>query len=133
MTGLAGNAIGVFKIIGASFGPICGAMAVDYVLSGCKWAGPRAGYNPAGWLAWGFGFSIGIMPNSENEKLSAQMDIALDEDGFFKNSDDLNKTSTSNDGMFIAGTAQGPKNIAASMAHAGQAASGVLKYLGVTK
>ncbi len=77
--------------------------------------------------------SIGIMPNSENEKLSAQMDIALDEDGFFKNSDDLNKTSTSNDGMFIAGTAQGPKNIAASMAHAGQAASGVLKYLGVTK
>jgi len=77
--------------------------------------------------------SIGIMPNSENEKLSAQLDITLDSDGFFKNSDELNKTSTSNDGMFIAGTAQGPKNIAASMAQAGQAASGVLKYLGVTK
>jgi heterodisulfide reductase subunit A len=77
--------------------------------------------------------SIGIMPNSENEKLAAQLDIALDSDGFFKNSDELNKTSTSNDGMFIAGTAQGPKNIAASMAQAGQAASGVLKYLGVSK
>jgi len=59
----AGDLIPVFTIIGASFGPICGAMAVDYMLSGCKWAGPRAGFNPAGWLAWGFGFVIGIMPN----------------------------------------------------------------------
>lgn len=63
ISGKAGELVPVFSIIGASFGPICGAMAVDYVLSGCKWAGPRAGYNPAGWLAWGFGFSIGIMPN----------------------------------------------------------------------
>jgi len=59
----AGELIPVFNIIGASFGPICGAMAVDYMLNGCKWAGPRAGFNPAGWLAWGFGFVIGIMPN----------------------------------------------------------------------
>jgi cytosine permease len=61
--GWAGQLIPVFNIIGASFGPICGAMAVDYMLNGCKWAGPRAGFNPAGWLAWGFGFIIGIMPN----------------------------------------------------------------------
>jgi cytosine permease len=61
--GLAGELIPVFNIIGASFGPICGAMAVDYMLNGCKWAGPRAGFNPAGWLAWGFGFIVGIMPN----------------------------------------------------------------------
>lgn len=77
--------------------------------------------------------SIGIMPNSENKKLSEQLGIALDADGFFKNADELNKTVTSNDGIFIAGTAQGPKNIAVSMAHAGQAARGALKYLGVTK
>jgi cytosine permease len=61
--GLAGQLIPVFNIIGASFGPICGAMAVDYVMNGCKWPGPRVGFNPAGWLAWGFGFVIGIMPN----------------------------------------------------------------------
>jgi cytosine permease len=61
--GWAGQLIPVFNIIGASFGPICGAMAVDYMLNGCKWAGPRAGFNPAGWLAWGFGFIVGIMPN----------------------------------------------------------------------
>jgi cytosine permease len=63
ISGLAGKVVPVFVIIGASFGPICGAMAVDYVLSGRKWAGPRAGFNPAGWLAWGFGFLVGIMPN----------------------------------------------------------------------
>jgi len=60
ITGLAGNAIGVFKIIGASFGPICGAMAADYLLSGKKWAGPRAGFNMAGWISWAVGFAVGL-------------------------------------------------------------------------
>jgi cytosine permease len=63
ITGLAGDAIGVFVIIGASFGPICGAMMVDYLLSGGKWTGPRAGFNPAGWIAWALGFVVGILPN----------------------------------------------------------------------
>jgi cytosine permease len=63
VTGLAGDAIGVFVIIGASFGPICGAMLVDYLLSGGKWSGPRAGFNPAGWIAWALGFVVGILPN----------------------------------------------------------------------
>jgi cytosine permease len=62
VTKWAGDLGGVFQLIGASFGPICGAMAVDYMLNGCKWAGPRKGFNPAGWLAWAFGFTIGIMP-----------------------------------------------------------------------
>ena len=63
ISGKAGELIPVFNVIGASFGPVCGAMAVDYMLNGRKWAGPRAGFNPAGWLAWGFGFVVGIMPN----------------------------------------------------------------------
>lgn len=63
ITGLAGDAIGVFVIIGASFGPICGAMMVDYLLNGGKWTGPRAGFNPAGWIAWALGFLVGILPN----------------------------------------------------------------------
>jgi cytosine permease len=53
----------VFGLIGASFGPIVGAMVVDYFLSGKKWAGPRAGFNPAGWIAWLVGFIVGILPN----------------------------------------------------------------------
>jgi cytosine permease len=62
ITGLAGKAIIVFQIIGASFGPICGAMMVDYLLAGGKWPGPRAGFNPAGWVAWLAGFVVGILP-----------------------------------------------------------------------
>ena len=63
VTGVVAKAIAVFVIIGASFGPICGAMLVDYLLSGQKWSGPRAGFNPAGWIAWALGFVVGILPN----------------------------------------------------------------------
>jgi cytosine permease len=59
-SGVAGNVIGVFVIIGASFGPICGAMAADYLLAGMKWPGPRAAFNPAGWISWIVGFTVGI-------------------------------------------------------------------------
>ncbi len=62
LTGLAGKAIIVFNIIGASFGPICGAMMVDYLLNGKTWSGPRAGFNPAGWVSWALGFVVGILP-----------------------------------------------------------------------
>jgi len=63
VTGYAAQVIPVFVIIGASFGPICGAMLSDYLLSGRKWSGPRAGFNPAGWVAWLLGFAAGIAPN----------------------------------------------------------------------
>lgn len=58
-SGYAGDAAGVFTIIGASFGPVCGAMVADYLLAGCRWAGPRAGFNPAGWISWVLGFVVG--------------------------------------------------------------------------
>jgi len=59
ISGWAGNATEMFNFIGASFGPVCGAMAADYLLSGRKWAGPRAGFNPAGWISWIVGFAVG--------------------------------------------------------------------------
>jgi cytosine permease len=59
VSGIVGKVIWVFEIIGASFGPVCGAMTADYLLSGRKWAGPRAGFNPAGWLSWIAGFAVG--------------------------------------------------------------------------
>jgi len=62
VTGVAENLIGFFTIVGASFGPICGAMAADYLLSGKRWAGPRDGVNWAGYLAWAVGFMVGILP-----------------------------------------------------------------------
>jgi cytosine permease len=63
VTGLVAKAISVFVIIGASFGPICGAMLADYLLNRGEWTGPRAGFNPAGWIAWALGFLVGILPN----------------------------------------------------------------------
>jgi cytosine permease len=61
--GWAFNLGSVFNLIGASFGPICGSMAADYLLSGCKWAGPRKGINWAGYIAWVVGFVVAILPN----------------------------------------------------------------------
>ena len=62
VTGVAQNLIGFFTIVGASFGPICGAMAADYLLSGGRWAGPRKGINWAGYIAWATGFFVGVIP-----------------------------------------------------------------------
>ncbi len=62
VTGVAANLISFFTIIGASFGPICGAIAADYLLSGKRWAGPREGINFAGYGAWLLGFIVGILP-----------------------------------------------------------------------
>jgi len=61
--GWAFNLGSVFGLIGASFGPICGSMAADYILSGMKWAGPRKGINWAGYIAWAVGFFVAILPN----------------------------------------------------------------------
>jgi cytosine permease len=62
-TGVAANLARFFGLVGASFGPICGAMVADYLLSGREWAGPRSGINWAGYLAWGIGFVVGITPS----------------------------------------------------------------------
>lgn len=60
ITGVADNLVGFFSLVGASFGPICGAMMADYLLAGRKWSGPRPGINWAGCGAWAIGFLVGI-------------------------------------------------------------------------
>lgn len=60
ITGAANDLVGFFVIVGASFGPICGAMAADYLLAGRKWSGPRQGINWAGYISWAVGFIVGI-------------------------------------------------------------------------
>ena len=73
--------------------------------------------------------SIGLTPGADNPRLAEMFGLALDEDGFILAADGLNRAHTSADGIFVAGTAQGPKTIAVSMAHAGQAAGEAIKYL----
>src|SRR4030042_1359230 len=62
VTGWAGQAGAVFTVIGGSFGPFCGAVVVDYLFAGKIWTGPRASFNPAGWISWIVGFIVGMMP-----------------------------------------------------------------------
>jgi cytosine permease len=57
-----GACVTIFKFVGASFGPICGAIFMEYILCKGRWSGPRAGFNPAGWISWAFGFVIGAQP-----------------------------------------------------------------------
>jgi cytosine permease len=59
--GVAGNLSPFFQLIGASFGPVIGAMMADYVRNGGKWAGPRAGISIPGYTAWVLGFLVGIL------------------------------------------------------------------------
>jgi cytosine permease len=72
-SGLAGNLEEFFGLIGASFGPICGAMVADYILSGKRWNGPRAGINIAGYAAWVVGFLAGISNNGMVSKLLTKL------------------------------------------------------------
>ena len=74
--------------------------------------------------------SHGIMPGADNVSLSEKFGISRDQDGFFQGAGVLNSTLTEKQGLFLAGTIEGPKNIASSMAHAGQAAMETIKYLG---
>ncbi len=62
MTGVAAKLPVIFGFFGASFGPICGAMVAEYFMNKGRWTGPRAGFNPAGWVAWIVGFVIGAQP-----------------------------------------------------------------------
>jgi heterodisulfide reductase subunit A2 len=77
--------------------------------------------------------SVGIAPGPDNKNMAELLGIGLNEDGFAGSADSLNKTLTDNEGVFLAGTVEGPKTIAGSMAHAGQAAGEAMKYLGVSK
>lgn len=59
-TGIANNLVIFFLIIGASFGPVIGAMTAQYIRDG-RWKGPRVGINWAGYLAWAAGFIVGLL------------------------------------------------------------------------
>ena len=67
--------------------------------------------------------SVGIDVNSDNYELSRILRVPLDENGFFlEEHPKLRPADTFTKGIFIAGTAQGPKDITHSVAHAGLAA-----------
>ena len=67
--------------------------------------------------------SVGLMPSPENSRWAERLAIPLNEDGFLM--------TVGGGGIFTAGTATGPMDIAQSVADGGRAARAVADYLGV--
>lgn len=68
-----------------------------------------------------------LEPGSDSAKLAGILNIKQDRDGFFSAKEpDLTSIATVQDGIFIAGCAQGPKDIAETVAEAEAAAGRIL-------
>ncbi len=75
--------------------------------------------------------SVGIAPRKDSWNLARLLGINLGDYGFFDTQDTLDGSRTNVDGIFLAGTCQGPKDIPDSIAHGIQAASKVIQALEV--
>ncbi len=78
--------------------------------------------------------SVGLDYNPDNELLSTILRIPLDENGFYlERHPKLHPSDTFVKGIFLAGTCQGPKDIADTVAHAGLAATKAMSFLSEPK
>jgi heterodisulfide reductase subunit A len=73
--------------------------------------------------------AVGLGPGADNPELAALLKVDLSPAGFFKAADTQHRSLTSQPGLFLAGTAEGPKDIAGCIAQALAAARQVNKYL----
>jgi heterodisulfide reductase subunit A len=74
--------------------------------------------------------ATGLVPRKETEDVALLLKLARSADGFLAEAHPkLRPVDTASDGIFLAGTCQGPKDIADSVAQARAAASSALMYL----
>jgi heterodisulfide reductase subunit A len=73
--------------------------------------------------------SVGISPRKDSWDLARILGINLADDGFFDIKHPFSSNETNVDGIFIAGTCQGPKDIPDSIAHGIAAASKAIQVL----
>jgi heterodisulfide reductase subunit A len=73
--------------------------------------------------------SVGISPAENSWRLARTLGINLADDGFFDVKDPLSRNETNVEGVFLAGTCQGPKDIPDSIAHGIAAASKAMQML----
>ena len=73
--------------------------------------------------------SVGISPGKNSWDLARILGINLADDGFFDKKDSLSSNETNVDGIFLAGTCQGPRDIPDSIAHGIAAASKTMQML----
>jgi heterodisulfide reductase subunit A len=73
--------------------------------------------------------SVGISPGRNTWDLAKVLGINLADDGFFDTKGPLSSGETNVDGIFVAGTCQGPRDIPDSIAHGTAAASKAIQVL----
>ncbi len=74
--------------------------------------------------------AVGVQPNSDAQALFPEGELSLDEFGYLAEPDeDVNPGRTSIPGVYVAGAASGPKDIADSIVHAGATVAQVAAYL----
>jgi heterodisulfide reductase subunit A len=73
--------------------------------------------------------SVGISPGRNTWDLAKVLGINLADDGFFDTKGPLSSSETNVDGIFVAGTCQGPRDIPDSIAHGTAAASKTIQVL----
>jgi heterodisulfide reductase subunit A len=72
--------------------------------------------------------SVGITPSASHGFFKDWLGLSLNEDGFFSAPD-----PSHNKGIFVAGSAEGPMNVAESITHGKRAGLEMARYLGVVK
>ena len=73
--------------------------------------------------------SVGISPKKDSWDLARTLGINLGEFGFFDAKEPLNSNETNVEGIFLAGTCQGPRDIPDSIAHGMAAAQSAMEVL----
>lgn len=73
--------------------------------------------------------AVGISPGKDNPDLSKMLGLTLTPEGFFQSLDGERRTGTAEAGIFLAGTAEGPRSIAECISQAAAAAREVHQYL----
>ncbi len=74
--------------------------------------------------------AMALVPNPEQEALARVLRIPVDPNGFFREAHyKTGSVDTGREGIFVAGCAQGPRDIADTVAHASAAASRVQVFL----
>ncbi len=73
--------------------------------------------------------SVGLSPRDDSWNLARTLGINLGESGFFDTKEPLNSNETNVEGIFLAGTCQGPRDIPESFAHGMAAAQRATEVL----
>lgn len=73
--------------------------------------------------------AVGISPGRDNPALAQKLGLTLTPQGFFQSMDDRHRIGTSQPGIFLAGTAEGPRSIVECISQAAAAAQEVHRYI----